>query len=186
MVFILDWYGCIRVCGQNANWQNAKWFVGILSGLFIVFFCCHSDKMPNHVDMVRIKRQNKLRRTKCQMKTKKSGQNASKSFGILSFGILSIGILSYHLSKMPTHSKYVDNSWRIFSFVWSKLVICLFKACFAVTLAEALNSFLVSLAKFVVCVCFLFFIDFTFQPPKYVVSPSKTITLTYNWYNLKW
>ena len=132
------------------------------------------------------KRQKKLRRTKCQMTTKKSEQNASKSFGILSFGILSIGILSYHLSKMPTHSKYVDNSWRIFSFVWSKLVICLFKACFAVTLAEALISFLVSLAKFVVCVCFLFFIDFTFQPPKYVVSPSKTITLTYNWYNLKW
>ena len=35
MVFILDWYGCKRVCGQNANRQNAKWFVGILSGLFL-------------------------------------------------------------------------------------------------------------------------------------------------------
>ena len=65
-----------------------------------------SDKMSNHVEMAWTKCQNKLRRTKCQMTTKKSGQNANKLFGILSVGILSVGILSAHHNIIKINSLF--------------------------------------------------------------------------------
>ena len=77
---------------QNANGQNTKWFFGILFWPFHCYFVQlkdnddggdnksefhDSDKIPNHVGLLYglDKMPWKLRRTKYQLTTKRSGQN---------------------------------------------------------------------------------------------------------------